>query len=678
MKNRKLSHLNAAPFDKFYFGAAYYPEHWAPEALEKDAKRMQDAKFNVVRLAEFAWDMLEPQEGDFQFDFFDNAIETLAQYGIKVFLSTPTAAPPRWLTQKHPEILRINGDNIAMEHGSRQHACHSNATFREYSKAITRAMANHFKDNPNVVGWQTDNEFNCHFSVCYCEECQREFRNYLSNKYQSIDELNQRWGSRFWATTYDNFEQINLPRAMKPTYSNPSHLLEQARFISHSVTVFQQDQVEILRELNSSWIIFHNGLMNHIDYHGDFSKRLYGLGYDVYPMFHYNENLRGYKHMFNLDQARALAGNFIVPEHQSGPGGQRLYMHNTPDPNEIRMMSYRSIARGADALLYFRWRTCRFGAEQYWCGILDHDDVPRRRYHEIASIGKDLEKVGDYIIGSSVHIDAAIATGDYDVEHAQNTFHMGMPEPIKVAEVIHKTLASQSYSVGCVHPDDNLSNLKLYFIPHWELIKQEWLPNLEAFVAAGGTLVIGARSGTRNEDNLIVEQSFPGLLSEMCGVTIEDYSRKNEDDQRDQYLNIDGKEILAQTWVESLKLTQAQSLALWSNRYLKNQVAISHNRYKKGNVVYVGTYFTPELCAALTPKLIEMSQLTKVIPNLPSAIEVVVRKKNNDNLIFLINGKDEKVDCASIPNGELLLGENSSSFSPYEVKILLTKTEDKL
>ena len=141
IKKQELSHKRPAPFKKYYYGAAYYPEHWDISCIENDLQRMQEAGFNTVRIAEFAWDMMEAKEGEFDFLFFDQVIEVLPKYNIEVFLSTPTAAPPRWLTQQHPEVLRINADGVPMQHGSRQHACHSNSLFREYSKKITRAMS---------------------------------------------------------------------------------------------------------------------------------------------------------------------------------------------------------------------------------------------------------------------------------------------------------------------------------------------------------------------------------------------------------------------------------------------------------------------------------------------------------------------------------------------------------
>ncbi len=193
---RKLSHNSPSNLKKFYFGTPYYPEHWDAETREEDAERMANADFNAVRMAEFAWDVMEPREGEFDFALFDETIARMGEKEISTILCTPTATPPRWLTYAHPDVLRVNADGVAMQHGSRQHACPSSPVFRAYSRTITQAMADHYAENLHVIGWQTDNELNCHFSECHCENCQVEFREFLREKFDDdIDALNAAWGN---------------------------------------------------------------------------------------------------------------------------------------------------------------------------------------------------------------------------------------------------------------------------------------------------------------------------------------------------------------------------------------------------------------------------------------------------------------------------------------------------
>jgi beta-galactosidase len=653
-----LSHNRPASFDKFWYGCAYYPEHWDEATIQFDPKLMREAGMNVVRMGEFAWFRMEPEESKYDFSLFDKAIEGLGKDGISTILCTPTATPPRWLTMKHPEILRINADGIAMQHGSRQHCCHSNPLFRQYSQSITKAMAEHFAGNSNVVGWQTDNEFNCHFSECHCESCQKGYRIFLKEKYDNIENLNNAWGTDFWSQNYTSFDEIMTPRQSKPAYVNPSQQLDYYRYLSYAVTIFQHDQIEILRNIQPKWFIFHNGLFSHIDYRGTFTQDLDMLGFDSYPQFSYDSGYRRYSHAFNLDRARSWSGNFIIPEQQSGPGGQGNYFHDNPEPGEIRRMTYTSIARGADSLLYFRWRTCRFGAEEYWCGILDHDNIPRRRYNEIKQLGNELARIAPEILGTSVMIEVAVATADFDNNDAHQTMTMGLPSPDNIAEIIHAKCFDKRIAIGCVHPSDDLSDIKLYFIPHWTIIKPEWLPNLENFVNNGGILVIGARTGTKNIDNRVISDTPPGLLRKLCGIAVEEYSRCNDLINRPIKIKTDNDRVPIEYWYEVLRPESAEVVATWNGRHITDLPAITCNNIGSGKVYYVGTYLTESVVNAFLNIWLRDAGVKTLWSDSPNDVEVVIRKGNGKKLWFFINHKDYEADLYYTPKGvDLISGK---------------------
>ncbi len=667
MTFRKPSHNRSTNLPKFYFGAAYYPEHWDAAVREKDVQLMAEAGLNVVRMAEFAWDRIEPEEGVFCFDLFDETIANLGDQGIATILCTPTATPPRWLTAAHPEILRVDENGVAMQHGSRQHACHSNATFREYSRNITQAMARRYQDNAHVVGWQTDNEFNCHFAECHCAACQAAFREFLREKYaDDIAALNAAWGTAFWAQTYRSFDEILTPKSSKPADPNPGQRLDYYRFISWSVTRFQHDQVALLRAANAGWFITHNGTFRHIDYRGVFGQDLDFLAYDVYPFFDHDPLHRPVSQAFNLDQARAWSGNFLVPEQQSGPGGQAAYLQDTPDPDEIRRMVYASIAHGADGILFFRWRTCRFGAEEYWCGILDHDNIPRRRYNEIKQLRQELQTIGPEVLGTHVHVDVGVAAADMDVYDAHDTYSLGLPTPKMMAIMIHEFYFQQGYAVGCVHPGDDLSGLKLYILPHWAVFNPEWLPNLEAYVENGGVLVIGARSGIKDWNNAVVADSPPGVLHKLAGVKVIEYGRQNVPDLRPLAISFPKIKIATEHWYEVLELyPQTVTIGRWEGRHLNRLAAVTMRRAGAGAVIYVGTYLTPDLLNIVTALCSELKGLEPLIAELPEGFHVTVRENDEKRLWFISNDSDKYESVPKVPEGISLFSGKPLHPRPY-------------
>ncbi|MCC5790219.1 MAG: beta-galactosidase [Opitutales bacterium] len=673
------SHLRPLNLNRFLFGVCYYPEHWDEATRADDIKRMQDAGIEVIRLAEFAASLIEPRPFEYQFAFFDDIIGSFGEAGIQTILGTPTAAPPRWLTRAHPDAVAVDAKGRRMQHGSRQHISLSHPAYRDYARRISAAMAKHYASFPEVIGWQTDNEYHCHFAEDHSEAAEEEFQLYLKEKYSdSIDQLNRSWGNVFWSLTYDTFADIPTPKQESPAYPNPSHQLDYARFLSWRATRVQREQIAAIRQAKRpDWFIFHNGCFGKIDYRGEFGEDLDFLGYDSYPMFSYAAEPRPAMHAFNLDRTRSWTGNFIIPEHQSGPGGQGNYFHDQPEPGEIRKMTYTSMAHGADGILYFRWRTCRFGAEMYWCGILDHDNQPRRRFSEIQQIGREMKTLGPALLGSTVRIEVGVAMADYTAQEAHETLPQGLPSPSSYAETLHGWFYQQHYAVGCVHPTDNLRGLQLFLIPHWEVIDPLWIEPLTRFVAEGGTLVIGARSGTRCPLNHVLPSPPPGHLAELAGVEVMEYSRKNMAEERFWKLRWGDREMIAEDWVEILQpQAGTQTLAKWTTRHARGTAAITQRQIGKGNVIYVGCAMTSRWIETYGPTLAEICQLKPVWPNLPKEVEMLQRENTRETFWFIINHTDTPQSLPSVPQGETLAGPAAKSgifnLEAYGVAVIRT------
>jgi len=660
----------------YLFGTSYYPEHWNEAVREGDPKLFAEANYNVVRMGEFAWSLLETEEGKLDFSLFDQTIESLAAKGIKTIFCTPTAAPPRWLSFKYPEILRADERGIPLEHGSRQHASHFSETFRQHSRRITRELAEHFAPNPNVIGWQTDNEFHCHFSEDHSQSAQHAFREFLKSRYDSIEELNTAWGTSFWSLDYQNFDQVETPKNNRPAASNPAHALDYYRFLNWGVTLFQREQVEILRKANPNWFVTHNGVFEHIDYHGDFCQDLDFLSYDSYPFFEHDPSKRPAFAAFSLDWTRAYAGNFVIMEHQSGPGGQGNYFHDNPEPGEIRKMAWTSVAHGADGVFLFRERSCRFGAEEFWCGVLDHDNIPRRRYYEVSQLGNELKAIAPKLLGSEVSVQIGIAGGDFVNDEAHLPLSLGLPKPKSVARILHRHFYENGYEVGIVHPQDLDNRIQTYFIPHYTYIDPEWIPIMEQFVRQGGSLIIGARSGTKDQNNNVIATSFPGALSELTGVSVEEYGAQNNPQARALPIRFGIFETPTSLWYESLSLSaNTTAIGSWNARHLEGSPAISLRPLGKGKVVYLGTYFDEKLLPQLSLYLQSMDILCEPgFPKKPRQVEITSRQDDAHRYTFVINHGDRPIQFQPEHGlGTALLGykneQNEIELEPYDVAI---------
>ncbi|NJM93852.1 MAG: beta-galactosidase, partial [Cytophagales bacterium] len=196
---------------KLYFGASYYPEIWPLENVEEDISRMKDLRMNVVRMGEFAWSSLEPQEGKYDFAWLHTVIDQLHANGISVILGTPTATPPAWLWEKHPEIGRVDDEGHREYHGARKNYSYTSRIYRAKSRQIVERMAREFGSKPGVIAWQVDNEFNLHHD--YGPDNEKRWRQWLKAKYKTLPELNKRWANALWSQTYQRWEQVPMPRS---------------------------------------------------------------------------------------------------------------------------------------------------------------------------------------------------------------------------------------------------------------------------------------------------------------------------------------------------------------------------------------------------------------------------------------------------------------------------------
>ena len=393
-------------------GTCYYPEHWPEDMWEEDAARMAALGLTWVRIGEFAWSKLEPLPGDMRFNWLDRAIVVLTSHGLKVVLGTPTATPPRWMLDRHPDMLAVDAEGRPRGFGSRRHYCFSHDGYRDEAVRITRLLAERFGDR--VAAWQTDNEYGCHDTIySYSDAARRAFRDWLAQKYQSTDALNRAWGNLFWSMEYDSFNQIDLPN-LTVTEPNPSHTLDFRRFSSDQVARFNGAQVAAIRAFSSA-PISHNYMGRIVDFdHFATGRQLEIATWDSYPLGFLEDRLedpadhkRRYARQgdpdfqaFHHDLYRAVASQapegetprWWVMEQQPGP--VNWAPHNpSPLPGMVRFWTWEAFAHGAECVAYFRWRQAPFAQEQYHAGLLRPDSASAQGMGEAAQVAAELKEM---------------------------------------------------------------------------------------------------------------------------------------------------------------------------------------------------------------------------------------------------------------------------------------------
>jgi beta-galactosidase len=638
-------------------GVDYYPEHWPRERWETDIKLMKEAGFNVVRLAEFAWIDMEPQEGQFDFGWLDDAVKLLARYDMNVILGTPTAVMPAWVAQKYPEALRVQRDGTRVVWGGRKHNCYSNRDYRRLSQRITFAMAEHFARTPNVIGWQIDNEFGG--EECHCPSCLADFQRWLRNKYGTIDELNRAWGNHFWGLKVATWDEITIPDCRTDSQwimGNPSACLDWKRFITWQQARFQAEQVAMIRQLCPNDFIAHNfmGLFTGLDYY-DMAKDLDFVAWDNYPIW-YDKPVIPYHEALAADVMRGLKQkNFMIMEETAGPCGWASFGRNAW-PGEIRKIAFQQLAHGSDGQIWFRWRTCTVGREQYWHGLLGHDGKPLRRYEEAARTAKEFRKLESRLRGTTVVSDVAIL---YDYDNLWSLAYQPGFAGNDLQGAIKRyygALMRAGVNVDIVNRDADISKYKLVLTPDLSIMPDETADKLDAFVKAGGVLLADCRTGVKDERNLCHERTLPGLLSSALGIRIEEYSALGADSA----YKVTGREGLEETYtairyVDYVTPETAETLAGYANQWqMKPFAAVTRNLYGKGAGWYVGTVAREDgFYDRLIGLLLEDADIDPVVAP-PPGVEASVRQGSGRKLLFLINHTDER-KTVQVPQDKLEL-----------------------
>ena len=668
----------------FYFGVDYYPEHWPEERWAEDARLMAEAGFNIVRLAEFAWSKIELKEGQYDFDWLDRAISILASHDIRVVLGTPSASPPPWLMTKHPDIFRVREDGRRVTFGNRRGYCPNNPAYHEYSRRIVTAMAEHYADHPAVIGWQIDNEFG---ERCYCPVCAQYFRDWLRHRYASLDDLNEKWGTAFWSHVYTDWDQIPVPLTTGGS-PNPGLALDFYRFSSDSYVTYQQMQIDILREKCPEHLVTHNFMgfkYDRINYF-DLARSLDFVALNHYQRMQWDMQAEVDPSLAALatDTMRGLKShNFWMTEQQAGSGGWEI-VSVSPRPGELRLWAYQSIAHGADAIIFFRWRTARFGTEQYWHGLLDHDGRPGRRYDEIKRMGAEIRKVSQHIYGSTVKPAVAMILS-YDSRFAfqiqANNPQLSYPDHF---QRIYRALYHRHVPIDIVAPTADLSTYKLVVAPALHVVSDAATENLKRFVETGGVLIVTQRSGVKDEANAVVNQRLPGLLAELCGVEVDEYDSLSADMHNGLEFALpelaSRSPIPISTWCDVLKPNGATVVARYTQDYYAGKPAITLNQFGQGQAVYVGALGEAGLYETLADWLLNLAGVRPILTAL-GGVEVAERWQGNQRLLFVLNHTERQQEVtldgrfADLLDGSATF-EGTVTVSPRDVLVLLEEGRD--
>ena len=644
-------------------GVDYYPEQWDISIMEEDLANIKELGSNVIRIGEFAWHLMEKEEGKYDFSFFDTVIKKANEYGLKVIFGTPTATIPAWLVKKYPEILSEFENGEKRTFGGRHIYCFNSEVFYKYSEKIIRELANHYKDEKNIVAWQIDNEFGHEGSdECYCPKCHRAFQEFLRNKFNnSIDELNKTYGTTFWSQEYNSFEEIPVPKKTITTH-NPALRLDWERFRSKSIVDYSNFQVELLKSIIPDCVVIHDfpggGLDKHVDY-SKVAQKLNVVAFNNYPVWGgQKEPIPPHEIAFGLDYIRGLKReNFWITEAIMGAQGHDITGF-LPRPNQAKMWSCQGMARGCSSLIYFRYRGATKGAEQFCYGILDADNKKRRKFYEVKDFFHNIIKYED-ILEQPIKSKVAIVY-DYDslasFRIQKQSILLDCHQEMKK---FYKPFYDSNIMVDIISEDKDFSEYKILILPVMIIWKRELTEKVKEFAKNGGIVVMTYRTAVKDIDNnLTLGEMLPVGYNDFVGAYVEE----TESLQEYNSLDLEGKGFFngikgkGGIFRDMLVSKGAEVLFRYNDKFYDTFSAVTKNSYGKGKVYYIGCSPEEATLKLIVEDILNSAELSKILS--PDNVEIVVRENGDKQIKIYINHNDYEVKVENI------------CLKPFEYKII--------
>jgi beta-galactosidase len=618
--------------DGFAFGGDYSPEQWPEEVWLEDIDLMRRAGVNSVNLGVFSWGLLEVADGTFEFGWLDRIMDLLHAGGIGVNLATPTAAPPIWLHQAHPEILPVDANGIRVSQGGRLGWSPSSATFRRYALRIVEKLAERYGEHPALRLWHVSNELGNENASCFSAETGTAWQRWLEAKFSTIDALNDAWGTAFWGHHYTSFDQLQPPRYSR-TGHNPGLLLDFERFSSDALLGHYRAERDVLRRITPRVPITTNFMVQ--NHPGVADYRAWAGEVDLVSNDHYTIGTDPERHgelAFSADRVRGMAGGdpWLLIEHSTSAVNWQA-RNRAKSVGELARNSLAHIARGAEGALFFQWRQSTAGSEQFHSAVVPHAGADTKVYREAEALGATLKAIAE-VAGSRVETASVALLFDYDAAVALRSGRKPTVDitSIAVALEMHRALTARGIAVDIVHPSDDLRPYAAVVVPTLVLLTGQDAAQLSGWVAAGGQAVVTYFSGIVNEHNR-VHGTYPGVLRDLLGIRIEEIYPLLESEE----VTLDNG-WTGSIWTELAHLDGATAVASYATGELAGVPAITRNTVGSGTASYVATHLDAGSTAALVDDLIARAALSPVAVA-DRGLELTRRVGDDRSWLFAIN-----------------------------------------
>ncbi|MBU7594757.1 beta-galactosidase [Metabacillus halosaccharovorans] len=665
-------------------GGDYNPDQWLdrPDILADDIELMKLSHTNTFSVGIFAWSALEPEEGVYNFEWLDQIFENIHGIGGRVILATPSGARPAWMSQKYPEVLRVNGSRVKQLHGGRHNHCFTSEVYREKTLQMNRLLAERYGNHPGLLMWHISNEYG---GECHCHKCQRAFRNWLKEKYNNdLTALNDAWWGPFWSHTYSDWSQIESPSPIGESAVHGLNL-DWRRFVTDQTIDFYKNEIVPLREITPQIPITTNFMADTFDLipfqsldYSKFAKHLDVISWDAYPAWHNDWESTADLAMkvgFINDLYRSLKQQpFLLME--STPSGVNWHeVNKTKRPGMHLLSSMQMISHGSDSILYFQWRKSRGSSEKFHGAVVDHDNSSENRvFKEVAKVGQTLEKLSD-VVGTNRPADVAILydwESNWAINDAQG-YGLKTKQYPQTLQQHYRPFWEKDIPVDVITKEQDFADYKLLIVPMLYLVSEETIARLKTFVQNGGKLVMTYISGIVNEHDLTYLGGWHKDLQEIFGMKpVETDTLYPKDRNRVTYRN---QSYELKDYATVIDVNTATVDGTYEDDFYATTPAVTSHNFGEGASYYIGGRLDHQFHHDFYQELIDKLQLKPVhTVKHDKGVSVQVRQAPESDYLFVMNFTEEKQPISldykvkDLVSGEEVTGD--LTLDVYEVRVL--------
>lgn len=668
---------------KILYGGDYNPEQWPEEVWQEDMRMMKKAHINMVTLNVFSWAALQPDEDTYDFAKLDKIMELVRENGLQACMATSTGAHPAWMAKRHPDILRTENNGMKRKFGGRHNSCPNSPSYRKYAPRLAKELVRRYKDYDNIAAWHVSNEFG---GECYCENCGKAFREWLKEKYGTIEEVNRCYNTPFWSHTFYDWDEIVLPNFLSEHFDYDGRnvtmfqgiSLDYRRFMSDSILECFRLEYDVLKREMPDTPVTTNlmGFYKELDYQ-KWGKYMDFVSWDSYPM---PDNTPA-ETALNHDLMRGIGGqdSFVLMEQTPSvtnwhPCGR------LKRPGVMRLLSYQAAAHGADAVQFFQIRRTVGACEKFHGAVIDHAGREDTRvFREVTQLGEELERLGDVFLDGRTPAETAVLF-DWDNWWAVE-YSAGPSVRMKYLDAVsdyYTALHSQNIPVDIIGVEEDLDRYKVVFAPLLYMTKEGYDEKLRRFAANGGTLVTTYFSGIVDEHDLVLPGGYPGKLKDILGIWVEEQDALPEGEANAFVYG--GEEYPADILCDILHLQGAGCVSTYQKDFYQGTPVITVNTYGKGKAWYVGTRSSRGFYQTFVNDIIREAGIRGVMET-PEGVEAAVRETEKGAVLFLLNHNEKEEEVILEKEYRDLL-ENTACHSqgrmvlpPKGVKLLWTEKQ---